>query len=306
MNRRMHSNLKIVVGLGEVLWDFLPAGKQLGGAPANFAYVASLLGCEGIVASRLGTDELGMDARSKVSDLGLSTEHIQDDSIHSTGKVMVRVDDAGQPKFDIVQSVAWDFLEWTDSWRKLAQLADAVCFGSLAQRSPQSRNTIRNFLTAMRSEAIRVFDVNLRQSFYSEKLISESLKMANIVKLNHEELPIVTNFLGMESDDEKLAARKLREKYDLELVCVTRGAKGSLLVNKAGSDEHPGLTVRVADTVGAGDAFTAGLVHEYLRGASLPEMNDLANRLGAWVSSQAGAMPVPTGNLKEILDGLRS
>jgi fructokinase len=301
----MNSKAPIVVGLGEVLWDFLPTGRQLGGAPANFAYISRVLGCQSVIASRVGTDELGSAAIATLGELGLSGDHVQVDTVHPTGRVLVEIDDGGEPEFEIVESVAWDFLEWSESWRQLALTTDAVCFGSLAQRSPQSRETIRNFLGTMRRESTRVFDVNLRQSFYSADVISESLKMASIAKLNHDELPIVTNLLGLETADEERAARKLLDAFDLELVCVTRGANGSLLVNRAESDEHSGLAIRVVDTVGAGDAFTAGLVHEYLRGASLQAMNGLANRMGAWVSSQPGAMPssanLPTAlNLPEL------
>lgn len=287
----MNSKAPIVVGLGEVLWDFLPSGRQLGGAPANFAYVSRLLGSESVIVSRVGADDLGKEAVARLAGLELSRDHVQEDPINPTGRVLVEVDHEGQPKFEIVESVAWDFLEWSDGWRRLALVTDAVCFGSLAQRSPQSRNTIRNFVRATRRESTRVFDVNLRQSFYSVEVISESLKMASIAKLNRDELPIIADLLGLGTADEERTSRKLLDTYDLELVCVTRGAGGSLLVNQSESDEHPGFAVKVADTVGAGDAFTAGLVHEYLRGGSLKAMNKLANRMGAWVSSQPGAMP---------------
>ena len=299
----MNQRTPIVVGLGEILWDFLPSGRQLGGAPANFAYMASVLGCESAIASRIGADELGREVIAKLSALGISSSYLQEDSVHPTGRVLVEVDLKGRPKFEIVESVAWDFLEWSDRWQELAQIADAVCFGSLAQRSPQSRDTIRNFLRETRQESTRVFDVNLRQSFYSAEVISESLKMASIVKFNHEELPVIANLLGIESANDELAARELLVAYGLELVCITRGANGSLLVNRAKSHEHSGILVQVADTVGAGDAFTAGLVHGYLQGASLQAMNDLANRMGAWVSSQPGAMP-PRSTLGSIELGL--
>jgi fructokinase len=234
---------------------------------------------------------LGREAIAKLSALGVSSDHVQTDPLNPTGRVLVEVDRQGQPKFEIVESVAWDSLEWSESWQKLAQLTDAVCFGSLAQRSSLSRDTIRKFLRETDPGSIRVFDVNLRQAFYSAEVISESLKMASIAKLNHEELAIITSLLGLESANDELAARKLVNAYSLDLVCITRGANGSLLVNRTESNEHLGLAVEVADTVGAGDAFTAGLVHGYLQGASLPTMNDLANRMGAWVSSQPGAMP---------------
>ncbi len=297
----MGSPPPVIVGLGEILWDFLPSGRQLGGAPANFTHAAALLGNEGIIASRIGADNLGDEL---ISTLTVSTEHLQRDSTHPTGTVKVSLDSSGKPNFEIVEPVAWDFLEWTESLRNLAQRADAVCFGSLAQRSSQSRETIRKFLRSMRPGSLRVFDVNLRQSFYSKEVIHESLRLANIVKLNHEELPIVAKLLEIEYDNAESAAHKLRDTYNLDLVCVTRGDSGNLLVSESESDEHPGFKVQVADTVGAGDAFTAGLVHQYLRRASLQQMNDLANRMGAWVSTQRGAMPVPSRNLKYILSEL--
>ncbi len=292
----------LIVGLGELLWDFLPTGRQLGGAPANFAHGAALLGDEATIVSRIGSDEPGDELISKLT---VSTENLQRDPTHPTGTVKVRLDASGKPNFEIVESVAWDFLEWTEALNNLAQRADAVCFGSLAQRSPQSRKTIRKFLRAMRPQSARVFDVNLRQSFYSRDVVHESLKLANIAKLNDEELPIVAKLLGIEYEREEEAAHKLLAAYELDLVCVTRGGSGSLLVSDSESDEHPGFKVQVADTVGAGDAFTAGLLHQYLRGASLRQMNDLANRMGAWVSSQSGAMPLPSRNLKNILSELR-
>ncbi len=295
--------LPLIVGLGEILWDFLPTGRQLGGAPANFAYAAGLLGNNATIASRIGADELGNEIVAKLS-ATLSTENLQRDSTHPTGTVKVSLDHHGKPDFKMVEPVAWDFLEWTESLNNLAHHADAVCFGTLAQRSPQSRETIHKFLPATRPQSARVFDVNLRQSFYSAEVIHESLKLANIVKLNHEELPIVAKMFEIEHDNEESAAQKLRDAFNLNLVCVTRGDSGSLLVSDSESDEHPGFKVQVADTVGAGDAFTAGLVHQYLTNASLQQMNDLANRMGAWVSTQSGAMPVPSGNLKTILSEL--
>jgi fructokinase len=284
---------RTVVGLGELLWDLFPAGKQLGGAPANFAYISSLLGDRGVVASRVGQDALGREAISRVQGLGLETNEIQTDPIHPTGTVEVSVDSAGQAKFEIKQSVAWDFLEWPAKWGTLAKECHAVCFGSLAQRSPTSRETIQAFLQAAHKSAVCVFDVNLRQCFHSAELLHGSVQFAHILKLNHEELPVVTKLFGYESPDEKSAARWLQKKFNLRLVCVTRSARGSLMLSENDEVEHPGFQVKVADTVGAGDAFTAALVHHFLRGASLAAMSEAANQLGSWVASQVGAMPVP-------------
>src|SRR6266849_4385860 len=282
-----------IVGLGEILWDMLPDGKQLGGAPANFAYISALLGDEGVVASRVGRDSLGNGAVAQLAALGVTTGFVQSDTVHPTGTVQVEVDHAGQPKFEIAEGVAWDFLEWTPDWQKLAAQADAICFGSLAQRAATSRATIRKFLGATQKGAVRVFDVNLRQAFFSQEVLVESMKVADIVKLNHEELPRIMQLFGLQHRDEIASADSLMELHHLKLICVTRGCRGSLLISQQGLNEHPGYRIRVADAIGAGDAFTAGLVHEYLRGSSLPEMNETANRVGAWVASRVGAMPSP-------------
>ncbi|MFZ0815552.1 MAG: carbohydrate kinase [Candidatus Sulfotelmatobacter sp.] len=297
----MASQERIVVGLGELLWDLLPSGKQLGGAPANFAYITSLLGDRGIPASRLGEDPLGEEAIHRLNELALSTELIQKDGDHPTGTVKVEVDGSGQPRFEISEAVAWDFLEWTPRWKKLAEQVDAVCFGSLAQRSERSRSTIRSFLAASHS-AVRVFDVNFRQHFYTTEVFAESLKLATVVKLNHEELPRIMRVLGLEHRSDEDSVRSLLSKYGLKLVCVTRGDNGSLLASADEFEEHPGFKVKVADTVGAGDAFTAAMVHGYLRGRSLREINETANRMGAWVASQSGATPaLKPGGLAQTL-----
>ena len=294
---------RTIVGLGEVLWDVFPAGKQLGGAPANFAYITSLLGDRGVVASRVGLDELGREAVSNVKALGVETCHIQLDSMHATGTVEVSIDRDGQAKFDIKKPVAWDFLEWTPEWRALAHECEAVCYGSLAQRSPGSRETIHKFLKEARDTAVCVFDVNLRQSYHTAETLFESAQFAHIVKLNHEELPVVAKLFGCDRSDELSTAKWLQQKFGLRLVCVTRGSRGSLVVDGESYAEHPGFAVKVADTVGAGDAFTAALVHQFLRGASLAAMGEAANQWGSWVASQVGATPVPD---QERLQQLRA
>ena len=280
-----------IVGLGEMLWDMLPDGKELGGAPANFAYMTGLLGDRALVASRIGKDRLGNAAARRLARLGLPTTYLQVDTTHPTGTVNVAVDAQGQPQFEIKEKVAWDFFEWTESWQTLAAEANAVCFGSLAQRSAQSRVTILAFLEALRPGTLKIFDVNLRQSFFTRDVLSESVSRADIIKLNEDELQRVTEILGGTAPDPQTSARWLLKKYHLKMVCVTRGAKGSLLVTPDAMDNHVGCPVAVADTVGSGDAFTAALVHKYLRHAPLRTMNEAANRLGSWVASQAGATP---------------
>ena len=280
-----------IVGLGEVLWDVFPTHKQLGGAPANFAYISSLLGEEGVVASRIGDDELGAEVESRLKSLGLDTSHLQRCTMHPTGTVKVQLGSDGQPRFEITKSVAWDFIEWTPELKALAARADAVCFGSLAQREPASRATIQQFLRATRQGSVRVFDVNLRQAFYSPDVLEASAKSATILKLNHEEVPLVMRALHAPELAERGAAEWMCERFGLKLVSITRGGAGSMLVSPSGHHEHAGYLVKVADTVGAGDAFTATMVHHYLRGSDLATMNDAANRMGAWVASKSGATP---------------
>lgn len=282
-----------VVGLGEILWDIFPEGKQLGGAPANFTHITNLLGDHGIVASRIGNDTPGKRAVDKLTRIGLDITCLQFDFTLPTGTVQVTVNKQGEPNYKIAQPVAWDHFEWTREWRALAHRADAVCFGSLAQRAPQSRATILEFLHAMKDGAARVFDVNLRQAFYTPEIIAESLKIADVVKLNQEELRVVAEMAGIPHTDDRTSAQRLLGDFQLKLVCVTRGASGSILCSEKECDVHPGFHVKVADMVGAGDAFTAGLVRHYLRRSPLAKMNDAANRLGAWVASQKGAMPTP-------------
>ena len=297
---------KRVIGLGEVLWDLLPNGACLGGAPANFAYITTLMGDQGIVVSRVGEDSRGLEALRRMEELGLNIDHVQTDRQHPTGVVNVDLEGNGQPKFEIAEGVAWDFLEWSRDWQHLAEKASAVCFGSLAQRSEQSRATIRRFLGATSASTVKVFDVNLRQAFYSRDILEESMQLADIVKLNDDELPKLMRLLGIPHKDERSSAKRLIHDYDLDVACITRGSRGSLLVRGKDETEHPGFRVRVADTVGSGDAFTAGLVHEYLHGASLDLMNEVANLVGAWVASEVGAMPAPKrGALEHSLAEIR-
>jgi fructokinase len=302
----MTCNRKKVVGLGEVLWDLLPGGACLGGAPANFAYITTLMGDQGIVASRVGEDSRGIDALRRMEDLGLDIDHVQTDPRHPTGVVNVKVDQNGIPQYEFAQAVAWDFLEWNPDWQQLASGTDAVCFGSLAQRSPISCSTIRQFLSATSRHCLKVFDVNLRQSYYSAEVVSESIRLADIVKLNDDELPKLMGLLKIPHKDDKTSAKRLVRDFGLNVVCITRGGTGSLLLQGDEISEHPGFRVQVADTVGSGDAFTAGLVHEYLHGASLDLMNEVANLVGAWVASEVGAMPTPKrGALEHSLAEIR-
>jgi fructokinase len=295
------SNAHTVVGIGEILWDILPSSRRLGGAPANFAYCSHLLGENAVVASRVGNDLFGQEIRDRLKRVGIGDQFVQTDPLHSTGTVQVQLDDVGQPTFEIVQPVAWDFLVLEPGWQRLAKEADAVCFGSLAQRA-ESRKTILQFLDSTRANALRVFDVNLRQEFYSAEIVSQLLQRANVLKLNHEEVPRVKQLLAMNDKSDAAFCRSLINRFELKLVCITRGALGSLLSNGAEVHEHAGFRVKVKDTIGAGDAFTAALVHGLMQGYSLKEINESANRLGAWVATHSGAMPeLPLGGIEQAL-----
>lgn len=283
----------IAVGLGEVLWDLLPTGKQLGGAPANFAFHAQQLGARGVVVSAVGRDALGEEIKTRLEQLGLTSSlHISD---LPTGTVSVQLDADGVPSYVIHQPVAWDEMRAAGDGGSAAK-ADVVCFGSLAQRSLASREMIHAFLAATRRDAcLRVFDINLRQDFYSESVIRESLDLAGVFKLNDMELPVVAGLLRLPSDEAKFAEALLARLPSLRLVALTRGAHGSALFTREATSQHPGVPTTLADTVGAGDAFTATLALGLLRGEPLDQINAAANRVAAYVCSQHGATPqLPT------------
>jgi fructokinase len=292
----------LILGLGELLWDVLPEGPRLGGAPANFAVMAARLGNHAAILSRIGRDELGRKAMDQLDPLPADAGFVQVDPQHETGRVTVELKD-GQPSYTIHQPAAWDFLELSDDWVQLAERADAICFGTLAQRRGESRQTIQNLVGLTKKESIRMFDVNLRAPFYSDEAIQESLELATVMKMNDAEVPQVMRLMGVAAGQvesgvpigldglRENAERLLDEFPTLGMVAVTRGGQGSLLVTRTEWHEHPGIPVRVADTIGAGDAFTAALTHYLLRGADLATLNEAGNRWGGWVASQAGAMP---------------
>jgi fructokinase len=293
------------VGLGELIWDLLPGGRQLGGAPTNFACMFRLLGGDAAVASRVGDDELGTEARARLAALGVSTEYLQVDRAHPTGTVGVRLDERGEAIFSLNEDSAWDYLEWTGRWAELAARADVVCFGTLGQRVTPARRTIMRFLEATRPGALRIFDVNLRHSFFNAEMLERSLELATIVKLNQPELSTLGAMLGLAAETEERTAKQLLDRFGLELVAITRGERGSLLVNADAVSDHGGVRVQVTDTIGAGDAFLAALAHYYLRRAPLEVISEAANRIGAWVATQAGATPMPDErSLARILNGV--
>ncbi len=293
----------LILGIGELLWDLLPEGPQLGGAPANFTVMAARLGNHAAILSRIGRDNLGSRAVAALNELGADTEFLQIDSERETGRVSVALKE-GQPEYTIHEPAAWDFLSLSDDWIRLAERADAVCFGSLAQRNLASRQTIQQLIAQTRTQCIRIFDVNLRTPFYTSEAVEESLELATVLKMNDAEVPLLLELLGLSAENNFLnaAERLLVEFSNLRMVAITRGGKGSLLVTRDGWHEHAGISVKVADTIGAGDAFTAATAHYLLRGASLPVLNEAGNRWGAWVASQSGAMPSLSNSAKESIE----
>lgn len=284
-------NAPVVAGIGEVLWDCYPDGAHFGGAPANFASHAASLGAESWMVSAVGTDAHGDRALQVLSDLKVRCDLVARDPKHSTGQVLVTLDAEGVPRYEISLDVAWDHLTWSEHFGAFATRCDAICFGSLAQRSPDSRATIRRFVAAVRRSALRVFDVNLRQRFFDRETIDASLRLASALKLNDEELPVIAELCEIRARAPREILRELMTRYDLRLAALTRGPRGALLLDDRGEDDCLAPETVVVDTVGAGDAFTAALVSDFLRGLPLSRINRHANAVASFVCSQAGATP---------------
>ena len=300
--------MKYVIGIGEALFDCLPEGRKLGGAPANFAYHVSQFGLNGCAVSAIGDDELGREIIDKFNAVQL--KHILPVVEQPTGTVKVTLDDKGVPQYEICLGVAWDNIPLTNEMLEIAHQAQAVCFGSLAQRSERSRETIQAFLDAMPADALRVFDINLRQSWYTAEVIAESLSRANILKINDEELDVVaTMLLGEPTLPDKLIAedaertrrvcRELIVRYNLDMLILTCGAIGSYVFTESQESYVATPKVQVADTVGAGDSFTATFVAQLLLGKSIREAHQKAVQVSAFVCTQNGAMPVLPKNLRD-------
>jgi fructokinase len=284
------TNRKMVVGLGEVLWDLLPGGKKIGGASANFAYHAKNLGAEARLISKVGNDPAGREILERLSAMQVPVEGVAVDSLAPTGTVSIKISPAGQPEFVVCENVAWDQITATDFARGIVAQADAICFGSLAQRNEISRKTIRSLVAATRADALRVFDANLRQNYFSREIIEASLRLANVLKINDEELTVLADFFGLRGTaPEQLAG--LADRFQLQMVALTCGARGSLFYSRGRYSEAKGLAVNVVDTVGAGDSFTAALTMGILAGWSLDQINLHANEVAAYVVSQPGATP---------------
>ena len=282
----------IIVGMGEALWDVLPEGKKIGGAPANFAYHVSQFGLPSCVVSAVGDDALGKEIIDNFTSKGLN--QLIAEVPYPTGTVQVEIDPAGVPQYEIKENVAWDNIPYTARLEALAERTKAVCFGSLAQRNVVSRNTINRFLDAMpqNDDSLIVFDVNLRQGFYNKEILCNSMKRCNILKINDEELVAVSRMFGYPGIDLQDKCWILLGKYNLKMLILTCGINGSYVFTPGNVSFQPTPKVEVADTVGAGDSFTAAFIASLLRGKSVAEAHSLAVQTSAYVCTKKGAMPL--------------
>lgn len=287
------TNRHRIIGLGEVLWDVFPAGPRFGGAPTNFICSVAGVGANAVVASMVsavGMDTLGETGLAEFRKRSVDTTHVARLDL-VTGQVLVQLDAQGQASYQFPEKTAWDQIPWTPDLQTLADNADAVCFGTLGQRSAVSRATIQRFIRSTPQTCLRILDINLRSPYWTSEVILESLSLANVVKLNSDELPIVASLLSLRGSDKAVLQQMLHD-FSLQLVALTRGSMGSLLLSRTGEcSELPGRTIRVVDTVGAGDAFTAALTVGLLQGRALAEVHEWADQIAAFVCTQAGATP---------------
>ncbi len=279
-----------IIGIGEVLWDLLPSGPQLGGAPGNFAYHAHALGATASVVSRVGNDNFGREILRRFEDLGIADGTIQVDDTAPTGAVSVSLSEKGNPNYVIHENVAWDRLAVTTSALRAVREADGICFGSLAQRGEISRAAIQRLVAAAPAETLRVFDINLRQKYFSPEVVEQSLRLANVLKLNEGELPVLAEYFRLKGST-RHQIEMLAKKFSLRLVALTRGPAGSLLFQGGNWSDCPSVPIQIVDTVGAGDAFTAALVMGLLQKMGLDEVNSFADEVARHVCSSTGATP---------------
>jgi len=279
---------ELIIGLGEVLWDMLPQGRQLGGAPANFAYHVSQLGYQGIIVSAVGNDALGNDIVKELDSHGIASRISIVDA--PTGVVNVSVDDKGIPSYEIVENVAWDNIPYSEDLQYLASQAVAVCFGSLAQREVVSRDTIMQFIESLPPTCLKVFDINLRQRYYTREIIEWSLEHCDVLKLNDDELAIIKEMLEATTLSDDSFVAKLKQLYDLKIVILTCGEKGSSVYYDDEVNFELTPQVEVVDTVGAGDSFTAAFVATLLQGKSVVEAHRQAVATSATTCTHKGAI----------------
>lgn len=280
---------KLIAGLGEVLWDCLPEGKKLGGAPANFAYHASMFDYQAYAVSALGNDALGDRTVEELDKKHL--RHIMPRIDFPTGTVQVELDEEGVPTYDIKRDVAWDNIPFTAEMKDLAKRCSCVCFGSLAQRNSVSHDTIHRFLHSTPKDCLKIFDINLRQNFYTKEIIQESLNACDILKINDEELVTIGRLFGYPGLDMENKCYLILGKYNLRMLVLTCGTNGSYVFARGVKSYQPTPKVEVADTVGAGDSFTGSFAAAILAGMPVEEAHKLAVEVSAYVCTQQGAMP---------------
>eukprot|EP00899_Mesostigma_viride_P010137 jgi/Mesvir1/19124/Mv12866-RA.1 len=285
-----HDEQPLVVGLGELLWDIFPDTRKPGGAPANVMFHVMQQGGQGVLCSRVGNDPLGSEILQYLREQGMDTSFVQVDERCPTGTVTVKLEN-GQPSYTIDPHVAWDHIEYTDAVKEVVKKADAICFGTLAQRCAVSRASIQTALQDAKKSCIVVYDCNLRQDFFNKNLVSRCLLLSHVLKLNDSEIPMVARVLGIKSSEPSKFAHALFEDYGIDLVVVTRGARGCLIISPHESYDIPGVKVQLADAVGAGDAFTSALIMALVRKWPLELAGRYANEVGALVASHYGAMP---------------
>jgi len=287
-----------IAGIGELLWDVLPKVEVIGGAPVNFSYHVTALGEKGVPISTIGRDHRGKKALGELQKRGVDIAAISISDEFATGYVTAIIDEEGKASYSFPDEIAWDHLMVNEYAENLKHTLDAVCFGSLAQRSAHSRRAIHGFLDSLRRETLKVFDINLRQDFYSRQVIESSLKRTDILKLNEEELPILARLLELRPPGDRWLPALIK-RYNLKMAILSRGDSGSFLLTPKSSSEHPGIVTHVVDTIGAGDSFTAAATIGYLQGLALQDINELANRVAAYVCSQQGGMPLMPDFLKQ-------
>ena len=290
-----------VIGIGEVLWDCFPDQRRPGGAPANVAYHAQQLGCNAAVCSRVGNDNAGRELAEYLREHGLRTDLLQTDDDRPTGYVTVDVSVPKSPSYIIHENVAWDAIAFDRALEDAAADAAAVCFGTLAQRTETSRETIRRTLAAAR-DALVIYDVNLRQTWYQRDWVEQSMRAAHLIKLNGDEVEVLAGLLDVGDTDPARFATAMRERYAVETTCVTRGARGCMVFTANETVEVAGVQVEVMDTVGAGDSFTGALTANLLRGWPMQRAATFANRVGALVAARSGAMPDIGAELQALID----
>jgi fructokinase len=279
-----------VIGIGELLWDLLPEGKMLGGAPCNFVYHAQKQGAKAFALSAIGDDDYGKEILEVLKSKDVSSELIQING-HPTGTVDVALNARGVPSYTIHENVAWDFISFTDKLKQKISQANVVCFGSLAQRNKESQETIEKILKSCNPDTLIVYDINLRQHFYSKQIIEKSMQLCNVLKLNEEELSVVVDLLELAAGREEEHILELINRYNLRLVAYTKGEEGSWLLTPHESSYEPTPKVAVKDTVGAGDSFSAVMIIGFANGESLKELHRKAIEISAFVCTKDGAMP---------------